>query len=168
MAVWFGLKVFAAVDNKEDFNYLNGCSTLISRVFDFKSESLVSAALEETGQIGFDHVLQLDPVESVSRMDIINLLAPHGVWVTGEAVQLDPPETKLLLRKGASVAFSFEPLWLLAPTQQGRFLHVLNKVMELAAKGSIKKPTINIYPLERARLAVRQVTETKAKLVLKI
>jgi len=161
--------VFAAVDNKEDFNILNGSSgASIVRVIDLGSESLVSVALEETGQLGFDHVLQLDSVKAVSRIDIIQLLAPQGVWVTGESLQLDPPETKLLLRKGASLAFSFEPIWLLAPTQQGRFKHVLNKIMELAGKGVLKAKSISTYPLERARQAVREIGTKKGKIVLSV
>lgn len=133
--------------------------------------------MEESGQMGVDHLIQLDPLQSLTpssstnairRLDLIHALAPQGTWVCGEALQLDPPESTILLRKGASLAFCFQPVWLLAPTQQGRFLHVLDTIMDLASRGILKTRAITTYPLERARLALRDLDSKPGKLVLRM
>lgn len=48
-------------------------------------------------------------------------LAVNGTWVAAGAMQLDPPEARLLSVKNAKVAFAFEPAWLLSSAQLGRF-----------------------------------------------
>lgn len=126
------------------------------------------SAAEATGNLGFDFVLQLDSLAGISRMLIIQLLAPQGTWVTGDSLQLDPPEASLLLRKGATLAFAFQPIWLLAPTQQGRFLHILTTIMELAGKGVLKPRAITTLPLERARQAIRDFGVKPGKFVLRV
>lgn len=169
LAIHFGLKVFVTANTKEDFNALNGSDAHIASVIDVSTDSLLNVGIELTGKLGFDHIIQLNPLpSSISRKDIIQLLAPQGTWVTSESLQLDPPEAEMLLRLGASLAFVFEPLWLLAPTQKGRFLHILNAIMDLASKGILKSRNIATYPLERARQAVRDLNAKPGKIVLRM
>lgn len=138
-------------------------------VIDSSSDSLIQVGMEQTGALGFDHIIQLDPLPtSVSQKDLISLLAPHGTWLTSEKIQLDPPETEMLQKLGASVAFVFEPIWLLAPTQKGRLMHILQSVMDLASKGVLKPRNTNIYPLERTRQAVRDLGTKPGKIVIRL
>lgn len=41
--------------------------------------------------------------------------------------QLDPPESEQLFFRSASVSFLFPHVWLLAPTQQGKFLRMFRR-----------------------------------------
>lgn len=166
LAVHYGLRVTAVAHSKEEYNALSSAGLSHIHVLDLTSEPL--SAAEATGNIGFDYVLQLDPLPGIPRMTIIQLLAPQATWVTGEVLQLDPPEASLLLRIGASLAFAFQPIWLLAPTQQGRFLHILTTLMDLAGKGILKPRAITTYPLERARQAIRDFGTKTGKFVLRV
>lgn len=168
LASHFGLQVTVTANSKEDVNALHSAGITNLHIIDMTSESLLEAAMTETGYLGFDHVLQLDPQPTISRMTLITLLAPQGTWVTAETLQLDPPEATLLLRKSATLAFAFQPIWLLAPTQIGRFLHVLTTIMELAGQGALKPRTISTYPLERARQAIRDLGSKPGKFVLRV
>lgn len=166
LAVHYGLRVTATAHSKEEYNVLSSCGLSNIHVLDLTTEPL--SAAEVTGHLGFDFVVQLDPLVGVSRMSIIQLLAPQGTWVTGEALQLDAPESSLLLRIGATLSFAFQPIWLLAPTQQGRFLHILTAVMDLAGKGILKPRNIATFPLERARQAIRDFGTKPGKFVLRV
>lgn len=82
-------------------------------------------------------------------------------------MQLDPPESRLLLLKGASLSFLFDQLWLLAPTQQGRMLHVLNDILDKVSRGLVKPKIAQVYPLERARQALKDADNQIGSIILK-
>lgn len=91
-----------------------------------------------------------------SRRDLIRCLAPLGRWATSSAqLQLDPPDSRLLFLKGASLSFVFEQSWLLAGSQQGRLLHVLSDLMEKVSKEEIVPKVTKSFILEKIREAHR-------------
>ncbi|XP_055947941.1 quinone oxidoreductase-like protein 1 [Argiope bruennichi] len=124
------------------------------------SEMIWSACMEETGGLGVDlivdngvtlfsdneyRILTNDnysyPVPS--KHEIISALAVGGRWITSkENLQLDPPNSRLLFLKCASLGFLFEHAWTLSSTQQGQYLHILMDIMEKVADGVIRP---NVY-----------------------
>ncbi|KAL6080396.1 Alcohol dehydrogenase GroES-like domain [Balamuthia mandrillaris] len=87
--------------------------------------------------------------------ELVRCLAVHGRWVASSYLQLDPPTTRLLYLRGASLSFLFEQTWLLSPLQQGRYLHILEELLEKIRKEEIRVRVANAFPLEKIREAHR-------------
>lgn len=86
----------------------------------------------------------------VQHAEIVNCLAVHGKWITTTPnLQLDPPVSRQLYLRGASVSFLFAHSWLLGATQRGKFAHVVSEVLSLAASGSIVPLISHRVPLDR-------------------
>ncbi|KAG8171391.1 hypothetical protein JTE90_007589 [Oedothorax gibbosus] len=64
-----------------------------------------------------------------------------------ENLQLDPPNSRLLFMKCASLGFLFEHAWTLSSTQQGQYLHILMDIMEKVADGVISPMFTILCPL---------------------
>lgn len=60
---------------------------------------------------------------------IIRLLSMHGHWVRTTPIQLDPPQSNLLTIKSCSISFLYLHSHILAPTQYGRFRHILDEAI---------------------------------------
>ena len=57
-------------------------------------------------------------------------LGTNGSYITTRRdMQLDPGESKRLALKGASLSFVFEQTWVLSPSKQGRYLHIMNELL---------------------------------------
>jgi len=91
-----------------------------------------------------------------SRHELIRCLAPLGRWATSSAqLQLDPPDSRLMLLKGASLSFVCEQAWLLAGSQQGRLLHILSDLMDKVSKEEVVPKASKTFGLEKIREAHR-------------
>ncbi len=67
---------------------------------------------------------------SPTKHQLISCLATRGQWVTTQPnLQLDPPESQLLMMKGASLHFLFEGVWGLSGAHQGDYLQILKCIM---------------------------------------
>ena len=74
-----------------------------------------------------------------TKHQLVNCLAARGQWVTSQPkLQLDPPDSHLLMMKGASLHFLFEPMWLLSGAHQGDYLQILQSTMSKLEDGSLK------------------------------
>lgn len=74
-----------------------------------------------------------------TKHQLISCLAARGHWVTTQPnLQLDPPESQMLLMKGASLHFLFEPVWMLSSAQQGDYLQILKAIMTKLENGTLK------------------------------
>jgi NADPH:quinone reductase-like Zn-dependent oxidoreductase len=168
--IW-GAKIITTSNNVNDFNYLHDLNPNIIKVIDLSSENPYQVLMNETGGLGVDHIYEATASSACgfSKKDLIKCLSPNGHWVTSSYVQLDPPESRILTLKGCSLSFVFEHSWVLSNTQQGRFLHILQDLMEKAGNDSLKCPAVHSFPLEKVRLAVRTLEEGKfiGKIVLK-
>lgn len=72
--------------------------------------------------------LVLNPIER--KRSLLKSLGAHGSWVTrSKSMQLDPDETEILNFKNGSISFIFTQAWLLSPSKQGKFMHILDTVM---------------------------------------
>lgn len=126
----------------------------VSQLIDLsvRGTSLSSAVLEATGGLGVDCVVDLgvlDGTAGPTKHEVLTCLAAGGKWVTmAVALQLDPPESKLLHYKGASVCFLNEHVWNLSGGQQGRYLTMLEDLLRQMAKGVVKPHVNKVVPLE--------------------
>jgi len=95
----------------------------------------------------------LPPAHPISLPSLISCLAVHGrlCHVTPN-LQLDPPLSRQLFLRGASICNLFHQTWIMGATQRGRFAHVVAEVLNLAATG-ILRPSIH------ARFSIERVEE---------
>lgn len=76
---------------------------------------------------------------SPTKHQLIGCLAMRGQWVTSQPkLQLDPPDSHLLMMKGASLHFLFEHVWLLSGAHQGDYLQILQSTMSKLQDGVLK------------------------------
>lgn len=108
--------------------------------------------------------------KTIGIYDIINVLAVSGRWVTSEhALQLDPPQSRALFLKGATLAFLFFQNWLLASSQLGRYLHVLTEVVHNIEKKVVYLEDYRIYNLDDIDRALLHLANDQIhKYVIKI
>lgn len=79
----------------------------------------------------------------LTKHEIISCLGVGGRWVTSTAnLQLDPPYSRMLYLRCASVGFLFEQSWMLSNAQQGRYQHILMDIVEKIKTG-IVRPNIH-------------------------
>ncbi|XP_061483733.1 quinone oxidoreductase-like protein 1 isoform X3 [Rhineura floridana] len=115
-----GAKVISTIYSLEDKQYLERLTPSVARIIDESNGryDLTESCLEETGGLGVDIVLDAgvrlytkeNEATSQSLLphkhDIITLLSVGGHWVTMEEnLQLDPPDSRSLFLKGATVSF---------------------------------------------------------------
>ena len=76
---------------------------------------------------------------SPTKNQLIKCLAFRGQWVTSQPkLQLDPTDSHLLMLKGASLHYLFEPTWLLSGAQQGDYLQILQSIVSKLEDGTLK------------------------------
>ncbi|XP_071818870.1 quinone oxidoreductase-like protein 1 [Apostichopus japonicus] len=163
LASQWGAKVIAIASTEDERSHLESLRSKVSHVIEIGGQNkfaILNECLEETGGLGVDCVLDsgvnmfpndfkeegLNPVKTSplpSKHEIISCLAVGGRWITAQSdLQLDPPDSKLLFLKGASLHFLNPDVWTLSSSQQGRYLHILQDTMEKLAGGHIR-PTIS-------------------------
>ncbi|KAH0624851.1 hypothetical protein JD844_032709 [Phrynosoma platyrhinos] len=143
-----GAKVISTVYSPEDKQYLERLTPsvgvkqpLVARIIDESNGKydLTESCLEETGGLGVDIILDAgvrlhrkeDNATSQQLLphkhDIITLLSVGGHWITMEEnLQLDPPDSRRLFLKGATVSFLNDEVWNLSNMQQGKYLYILS------------------------------------------
>eukprot|EP01006_Ploeotia_vitrea_P015784 TRINITY_DN46106_c0_g1_i2.p2 TRINITY_DN46106_c0_g1~~TRINITY_DN46106_c0_g1_i2.p2 ORF type:complete len:373 (-),score=188.99 TRINITY_DN46106_c0_g1_i2:26-1144(-) len=93
----------------------------------------------------------------VSKSEIVSCLGVHGTWISCDpALQLDPPDSRQLFLRGASLAFLFPQCWLLAPRKQGRFMHIMKDMLEKVSAGTLSANVNDqTFSLDKIRQAFR-------------
>ncbi|XP_072116044.1 quinone oxidoreductase-like protein 1 isoform X3 [Mobula birostris] len=180
-----GAKLISTVHNNEDKKYLEGLrptvgirQPLVARVINLSDSKvdLVDSCLEETGGLGVNIVVdcgvQLYSKEDEfaakkhlpHKHDIISLLAVAGHWITTEEdLQLDPPDSRLLFCKGASISFLNEEVWQLSYMQQGKYLHILKDVMEKLSIATFRPRLDEPIPIYEATVAMEMVQKNQVR-----
>lgn len=154
LAQSWGAKVITTAHSEEEKLFLEGFRPEIGKIIDFANVkvSLLDICLEETGGTGVDCIIdngvqqfseefsdQANNINLPSKHDLILSLAVGGKWITTQCnLQLDPPHSKILYLKGATVSFLFKDTWTLAKGQQGRFLHILTDLLDKVETGTLK------------------------------
>jgi len=156
LALSRGAKVITTISTNKQKDFLH--TTLgIEKIIDLQKESLVSSILEETGGVGVDYILDEsddNDIEKIPQNQILQILAPNGFWGTSKNIQLDPPQSKILTLKGASLVFLFRHSWTLFNTQQGRLLHILQELMSLAETHKLEPKKLNFFEFSKFREAL--------------
>ncbi|XP_003219071.1 quinone oxidoreductase-like protein 1 isoform X2 [Anolis carolinensis] len=173
-----GAKVIATVYSLEDKQYLQRLTPSVARIIDESNGKydLTESCLEETGGLGVDIILDAgvrshnkeDKVASQELLphkhDIITLLSVGGHWVTMEEnLQLDPPDSRCLFLKGASVSFLNDEVWNLSNMQQGKYLCILEDIMEKLSSGIFRPLLDEPIPLYEAKVSMEMVQKNQAR-----
>lgn len=154
---------------------------------DYGKVALLPACMQETGGLGVDlildngvtqfadtsyHILSGDsyPYLVPSKHDIVSCLAVGGRWITSKNdLQLDPPHSRMMFMKCASLGFLFEHAWTLSSTQQGRYLHILMDIMEKVSSGVIRPNIHHTISLDAVPDALPTLSgERVGKVVIKM
>ncbi|XP_037232304.1 quinone oxidoreductase-like protein 1 isoform X2 [Falco biarmicus] len=182
-----GAKVISTAYSLEDKQYLERLrppvegirQPLVARVIDVSNGKIdvAESCLEETGGLGVDIVLDAgvklysaeDESTSKSQFlphkhDIITLLGVGGHWITTEKnLQLDPPDSRSLFLKGATVSFLNDEIWNLSNIQQGKYLSILEDVMEKLSSSIFRPQLDEPIPLYEAKVSMEIVQKNQAR-----
>ncbi|XP_062982736.1 quinone oxidoreductase-like protein 1 isoform X2 [Elgaria multicarinata webbii] len=173
-----GAKVISTVYSLEDKQYLERLTSSLARIIDESNGKydLTESCLEETGGLGVDIILDAgvklynEENETTSQLlvphkcDIIMLLSVGGHWVTMEEnLQLDPPDSRCLFLKGATVCFLNDEVWNLSNMQQGKYLCILEDVMEKLSSGVFRPHLDEPIPLYEAKVSMEMVQKNEAR-----
>ncbi|XP_076838577.1 quinone oxidoreductase-like protein 1 isoform X2 [Brachyhypopomus gauderio] len=183
LAHYHGVKVLATALSPEDRTFLEQLRPSVARVigvWDSKVD-LVDSCLEETGGLGVDIVIDAgvqlyeeDPEVKKHlphKHDIITLLGVGGHWVTTEdSLQLDPPDSRVLFLKAASVSFLNDEVWEASRAKQGRYLHIMKDVVEKLSTGTLRPLLENPVPLYEATVSMEMVQrrQVRKRVVVKL
>ncbi|GAB6032841.1 hypothetical protein CHUAL_012043 [Chamberlinius hualienensis] len=186
LALHWGAKVIATSSSPDERLYLSRIEPELALVIDTSSSrsTLKESCLKETGGMGIDII-----IDSISDKDqeanneindnfrynnsstyeIISILSVGGRWVTSTSdLQLDPPNSRTLHLKCASVGFLFEHAWTLSSGQLGHYQHILMDVMEKVADGTIRPNIHHTVPFESIPEAISRLNETKVGKVVAV
>nr|XP_014130424.1 quinone oxidoreductase-like protein 1 [Zonotrichia albicollis] len=98
------------------------------------------------------------------KHDIITLLGVGGRWITTERnLQLDPPDSHSLFLKGATVSFLNEEVWNLSNVQQGKYLAILEDIMDKLSNGIFRPQLDEPIPLYEAKVSMEIVQKNQAR-----
>ncbi|XP_061483732.1 quinone oxidoreductase-like protein 1 isoform X2 [Rhineura floridana] len=173
-----GAKVISTIYSLEDKQYLERLTPSVARIIDESNGryDLTESCLEETGGLGVDIVLDAgvrlytkeNEATSQSLLphkhDIITLLSVGGHWVTMEEnLQLDPPDSRSLFLKGATVSFLNDEVWNLSNMHQGKYLCILDDIMEKLSNGVFRPCLDDPIPLYEAKVSMEMVQKNPAK-----
>uniref|UniRef100_A0A8C7IKE6 Crystallin, zeta (quinone reductase)-like 1 n=1 Tax=Oncorhynchus kisutch TaxID=8019 RepID=A0A8C7IKE6_ONCKI len=176
LAHYHGVKVLASALSSEDQKFLEQLRPSVARVigvWDTKVD-LVDSCLEETGGLGVDIVIdsgvRLHEEEPEARCllpykhDIITLLGVGGHWVTTEQnLQLDPPDSRSLFLKAASLSFLNEEVWGASSARQGRYLHIMKDIVEKLSTGTLRPQLEDPVPLYDATVSMEMVQKKQVR-----
>ncbi|MEE6467956.1 hypothetical protein FKM82_008119 [Ascaphus truei] len=141
-----GATVIATAYSEEDKQYLEKLIPCVVRLYN--KEDLITTKP------------QLVP----HKHDIITLLAIGSHWVTREEnLQLDPPNSRSLFLKGASLSFLNDEMWNLSNAQQGKYLHILKDVMEKLSTGIFRPQLDEPVPLYEAKVVMEMVQKNEVR-----
>lgn len=188
LALHWGARVIGTASSEDEKLYLKGIEPELALVIDMskKDHSLKNICLEETGGLGVDIAIDNGVAmfskeeEEISinenhsyhcpnKHDIISSLTVGGRWITcAHNLQLDPPNSRMMYMKCASLGFLFEHAWTLSSAQQGRYQHILMDIMEKVAEETIRPNIHHTVPFESIPEAIRRLPEIRVGKVIAV
>lgn len=183
LAHYHGVKVLATAITPEDQKFLEQLRPSVVRVIGIwdPKVDLVDSCLEETGGLGVDVVIDAgvclyeEEPEIKKHLphkhDILSVLGVGGHWVTTEAnLQLDPPDSRILFLKAASVSFLNEEVWEASRSRQGKYLHIMKDVVEKLSTGVFRPLVEKPVPLYEATVSMEmvQMRQVRKRIVVKL
>ncbi|PSN33621.1 Quinone oxidoreductase-like protein 1 [Blattella germanica] len=183
LAYHLGAKILTTSSSEDEKRYLQNLEIEIAQIVDLnqKNASLKSVVMLETGNLGVDividrgmpHYAQVPNIFDDNRLqnslntlpskhDIISCLAVGGRWVTSNAnLQLDPPNSRLMYLRCASLGFLFEQAWMLSSAQQGRYQHILMDIMEKVNTKTIRPNIHHTVSFDGALEVIKGLKEVR-------
>ncbi|XP_062302573.1 quinone oxidoreductase-like protein 1 isoform X1 [Osmerus eperlanus] len=171
-----GVRVLASAHSAEDQAFLEQLrpsvgvqESLVARVIGVWNSQvdLIEVCMEETGGLGVDIIIdsgvRLQEETDARRLlphkhDIITLLGVGGHWVTSEDnLQLDPPDSRALFLKAASLSFLNQEVWTSSSARQGRYLHIMRNIVEKLSTGTLRPQLEEPVPLYEATVSMEMV-----------
>ncbi|XP_072178662.1 quinone oxidoreductase-like protein 1 [Diadema setosum] len=183
LAQEWGSKVITTASSETARMVLESVKPEIAHVVD-RSErkrfAILNECLEDTGGLGVDCIIDdgvtmypneveeagQSPKGDSSRSkrslpekhEVISTLGIGGRWVTSQRnLQLDPPDSRLLQLKGASVCFLNDATWTLASHKQGKYLHILRDIMQKLEKGTLRPPETHSLKLDEVSTKLKNL-----------
>ncbi|XP_072850206.1 quinone oxidoreductase-like protein 1 isoform X3 [Pogona vitticeps] len=140
-----GAKVISTVRTLEDKQYLERLTPSVVRLYNKENKEAVEESLPH-------------------KHDIIMLLSVGGHWITMEEnLQLDPPDSRCLFLKGATVSFLNDEVWNLSNIQQGKYLCILEDIMEKLSSAVFRPLLDEPVPLYEAKVSMEMVQKNQAR-----
>jgi len=171
LATIWGAKILTTCTSVEQAGFLQRMNAPIHRIINLNTEKLLEIVVQETSNLGVDCIFDNHKQKHQHpKKEFIQCLGILGRWVTTVSdLQLDPPECQILSLKGASISFLFEQTWLLSNNQQGRFLHIMNDLMDKFSKGQILPKIAATFSLDEIQQAHQKLeTYPTGKIVVKL
>lgn len=188
LAHHWGARVMTSCSSSDEKTYIQNLGVPILQVVELneKNQSLKAVCNTETGNLGVNIIIdtiaslptqmdsniieeeKLEPLVRPTKHDIISCLSVGGRWVTCEPnLQLDPPNSKLLFLRCASVGFLCEQAWMLSHAQQGRYQHILMDIMRKVGTGIIRPNIHHTVTFDGVKDALRHLPKIRVgKVVL--
>lgn len=179
IAKHWGAKVLVTAVNEEEAQILRMISSDTPQVFG-GHQLLHNFVMDETGGLGVDCIIDNgtlcknvadsydDDFSKPTKHDIISCLAVGGRWVTNQSdLQIDPPDSEVLHLKGASLCHLFPEMWILSTFQQGRYLHVLEDILDKACSGVIRPHLMTVLPSSEVQ-SRSDLFPSKSSIVIKL
>ncbi|XP_061693292.1 quinone oxidoreductase-like protein 1 isoform X3 [Syngnathoides biaculeatus] len=170
LASYHGVKVLTTSRSQEQHSFLEQLrpsvgvqEPLVARVIPVHKNpsKLLPAVLEETGGLGVDIVVDQGVCEKKSnqkrRRRRRRRKRRRRFSRTSTTSSLDPPDSRLMFLKSASVSFLNSQVWLASSSQQGRYLHILRDIVEKMSSGVLRPQPEEAVPLQDAAAAMENV-----------
>uniref|UniRef100_A0A1B6KNZ7 Enoyl reductase (ER) domain-containing protein n=2 Tax=Graphocephala atropunctata TaxID=36148 RepID=A0A1B6KNZ7_9HEMI len=162
LAHHWGARVIATCSSSDEKLYLQTLSDKLVHVVDMENKSTLRAAcLKETADLGVDLVIDLrSPYSSQSNKnygdfdsnlskdeeammpsnhELVSCLAVGARWITVNCnLQLDPPISRQMSLRCATLGFLFDQAWFLSSTHQGKYQHILMDIVEKLSTYTIR------------------------------
>lgn len=106
-----------------------------------KSDNYFQNIMSKTSHLGVDLVLDFLTIhQDEDSKNLISLLTPNGRWVISDDLdfQLNPPESRSLFLKNASLCFNFEESYAFFKYEIGKALNIIEQMMEFLEEGFFK------------------------------
>ena len=198
LALSLNFHVWTTVNSDMEFNAISDYNSETSdsgpslRVIDLRIvEDVCQYIIQETGGMGVDAVLldgsdhnptdRVVPLDDYISMLGINgtLIIPHCPFTADESEvpvpvvsDLTQSMYKKLFLKNSKVSFLFEQSYTLSCAQQGKYLHILNEIINDVNTERIDIKIVYSYPLEKVREAHRRIEQQSylsvGKIVIKL
>ncbi|XP_038076427.1 quinone oxidoreductase-like protein 1 [Patiria miniata] len=193
LAQHWGAKVLATASSQEERIFLESFKPELAQVIETdqsKKYALIQQCIEETGGLGVDCILddgvsmfpkeEEDPALSPRKQkklrtlptkhEVISALGVGGRWVTTQAdLQIDPPDSRLLHMRCASVSYLNHAVWNLSCGQLGRYLHILQSAIDKLADGVLRPNISRCVSLDEACEAYNKLpSQTIGKTVIEM
>uniref|UniRef100_A0A8C8HTJ4 Enoyl reductase (ER) domain-containing protein n=1 Tax=Oncorhynchus tshawytscha TaxID=74940 RepID=A0A8C8HTJ4_ONCTS len=143
LAHYHGVKVLASALSSEDQKFLEQLRPSVVRLHEEEPEARCL--------LPYKH-------------DIITLIGVGGHWVTTEQnLQLDPPDSRSLFLKAASLSFLNEEVWGASSARQGRYLHIMKDIVEKLSTGTLRPQLEDPVPLYDATVSMEMVQKNQVR-----